>query len=155
MGRVPDVHRHQPADSLRGLRAVPPDQRAEGGGLRPECAGGRLPALYQATVRGAGWPCRRGRPKERAQRLAGRGGGPGALTRRPRGLTDLRGWPRPCRQRTGGNVDPHGPLAQLVAHLHDTQGVVGSSPARPTEEVQVRGVTPDLSLPRIPAWGTM
>src|SRR5580700_2536791 len=33
---------------------------------------------------------------------------------------------------TGGNVHTHGPLAQLVAHLHDTQGVVGSSPARPT-----------------------
>ena len=25
-----------------------------------------------------------------------------------------------------------GPLAQLVAHLHDTQGVRGSSPLRPT-----------------------
>ncbi len=31
-----------------------------------------------------------------------------------------------------GNVTRYGPLAQLVAHLHDTQGVVGSSPARPT-----------------------
>ncbi len=28
----------------------------------------------------------------------------------------------------------YGPLAQLVAHLHDTQGVVGSSPARPTRK---------------------
>src|ERR1700681_4115642 len=34
---------------------------------------------------------------------------------------------------TGGNVLTHGPLAQLVAHLHDTQGVVGSSPERPTQ----------------------
>ncbi len=28
-----------------------------------------------------------------------------------------------------------GPLAQLVAHLHDAQGVRGSSPLRPTEKV--------------------
>ena len=28
-----------------------------------------------------------------------------------------------------------GPLAQLVAHLHDAQGVRGSSPLRPTIEV--------------------
>jgi hypothetical protein len=27
-----------------------------------------------------------------------------------------------------------GPLAQLVAHLHDAQGVTGSSPVRPTSE---------------------
>jgi hypothetical protein len=27
-----------------------------------------------------------------------------------------------------------GPLAQLVAHLHDAQGVTGSSPVRPTKE---------------------
>jgi hypothetical protein len=27
---------------------------------------------------------------------------------------------------------PYGPLAQLVAHLHDAQGVTGSSPVRPT-----------------------
>ena len=27
----------------------------------------------------------------------------------------------------------HGPLAQLVAHLHDAQGVTGSSPVRPTD----------------------
>ena len=26
-----------------------------------------------------------------------------------------------------------GPLAQLVAHLHDAQGVRGSSPLRPTD----------------------
>jgi hypothetical protein len=31
-----------------------------------------------------------------------------------------------------------GPLAQLVAHLHDAQGVTGSSPVRPTRKVQVR-----------------
>src|SRR5438132_6405050 len=30
------------------------------------------------------------------------------------------------------NVRFHGPLAQLVAHLHDAQGVGGSSPSRPT-----------------------
>jgi hypothetical protein len=28
-----------------------------------------------------------------------------------------------------------GPLAQLVAHLHDAQGVRGSSPLRPTRVV--------------------
>jgi hypothetical protein len=27
-----------------------------------------------------------------------------------------------------------GPLAQLVAHLHDAQGVTGSSPVRPTKK---------------------
>src|SRR5665811_1686804 len=31
-----------------------------------------------------------------------------------------------------GIVLLHGPLAQLVAHLHDAQGVTGSSPVRPT-----------------------
>ncbi len=30
-----------------------------------------------------------------------------------------------------------GPLAQLVAHLHDAQGVRGSSPLRPTTEMLV------------------
>jgi hypothetical protein len=39
----------------------------------------------------------------------------------------------------GGTVRCLGPLAQLVAHLHDTQGVVGSSPARPTEKLQFAG----------------
>ena len=34
-----------------------------------------------------------------------------------------------------------GPLAQLVAHLHDAQGVTGSSPVRPTRKVQVRALT--------------
>jgi hypothetical protein len=54
--------------------------------------------------------------------------------------------------RAGGSVIPHGPLAQLVAHLHDTQGVVGSSPARPTRKDQVngtecaRGTSPDVGL---------
>src|ERR1700722_5194194 len=38
-----------------------------------------------------------------------------------------------------GMVPPYGPLAQLVAHLHDTQGVVGSSPARPTEKTPMPG----------------
>ena len=52
-----------------------------------------------------------------------------------------------------GIVVGDGPLAQLVAHLHDAQGVVGSSPARPTEKVQVRGATPDPSLPRFPRLG--
>ena len=33
---------------------------------------------------------------------------------------------------SSGIVVPHGPLAQLVAHLHDAQGVRGSSPLRPT-----------------------
>ena len=32
----------------------------------------------------------------------------------------------------GGRVRMEGPLAQLVAHLHDAQGVTGSSPVRPT-----------------------
>jgi hypothetical protein len=32
-----------------------------------------------------------------------------------------------------------GPLAQLVAHLHDAQGVTGSSPVRPTKKFLVRG----------------
>jgi hypothetical protein len=31
-----------------------------------------------------------------------------------------------------------GPLAQLVAHLHDAQGVTGSSPVRPTTKDQFR-----------------
>jgi len=38
-----------------------------------------------------------------------------------------------------GNVRGSGPLAQLVAHLHDAQGVTGSSPVRPTRKVQFRG----------------
>ena len=33
---------------------------------------------------------------------------------------------------SGGRVAGEGPLAQLVAHLHDAQGVTGSSPVRPT-----------------------
>src|ERR1035437_3346826 len=51
-----------------------------------------------------------------------------------------------------GIVLVHGPLAQLVAHLHDTQGVVGSSPARPTRKDQVnstmraRGRLPKVAL---------
>ncbi len=40
---------------------------------------------------------------------------------------------------TGGTLQIHGPLAQLVAHLHDAQGVTGSSPVRPTGKEQVRG----------------
>ena len=35
----------------------------------------------------------------------------------------------------GGRVTPKGPLAQLVAHLHDAQGVTGSSPVRPTRRI--------------------
>src|SRR5208282_5142803 len=38
----------------------------------------------------------------------------------------------PIAPGAGGNVVAHGPLAQLVAHLHDAQGVRGSSPLRPT-----------------------
>ena len=37
----------------------------------------------------------------------------------------------------GGRVCRHGPLAQLVAHLHDAQGVRGSSPLRPTSSEAV------------------
>src|SRR5450759_2890698 len=37
-----------------------------------------------------------------------------------------------------GIVLLHGPLAQLVAHLHDAQGVTGSSPVRPTRKPQAR-----------------
>ena len=40
----------------------------------------------------------------------------------------------------GGRVTAEGPLAQLVAHLHDAQGVTGSSPVRPTRKVQVRSL---------------
>jgi hypothetical protein len=43
-----------------------------------------------------------------------------------------------------------GPLAQLVAHLHDAQGVVGSSPARPTQKLQVRRLALGLSVVLIP-----
>ena len=43
-----------------------------------------------------------------------------------------------------GIVLVHGPLAQLVAHLHDTQGVVGSSPARPTKKSLVRSFWPGI-----------
>ncbi len=45
-----------------------------------------------------------------------------------------------CRVELGcsGIVIAVGPLAQLVAHLHDAQGVVGSSPARPTPKSLVR-----------------
>jgi len=38
---------------------------------------------------------------------------------------------------SGGSVDRDGPLAQLVAHLHDAQGVTGSSPVRPTLTTEV------------------
>ena len=34
-----------------------------------------------------------------------------------------------------------GPLAQLVAHLHDTQGVRGSSPLRPTDRDGARAAS--------------
>ena len=46
----------------------------------------------------------------------------------------------------------YGPLAQLVAHLHDTQGVVGSSPARPTKNVpgQVAQLARDVVLSAVP-----
>ena len=40
-------------------------------------------------------------------------------------------WVR-IRWPAGAKVVAHGPLAQLVAHLHDAQGVGGSSPSRPT-----------------------
>ncbi len=36
----------------------------------------------------------------------------------------------------------HGPLAQLVAHLHDAQGVRGSSPLRPTDREAARTGSP-------------
>ena len=42
-----------------------------------------------------------------------------------------------------------GPLAQLVAHLHDAQGVTGSSPVRPTRKAQVKGVSQCSDRPRI------
>ena len=53
--------------------------------------------------------------------------------------------PRPRRcgrraERRNGLVvrsHPYGPLAQLVAHLHDAQGVTGSSPVRPTRTTRV------------------
>ena len=41
--------------------------------------------------------------------------------------------------RHGWYRRPHGPLAQLVAHLHDTQGVRGSSPLRPTRVTRSGG----------------
>ena len=41
-------------------------------------------------------------------------------------------------QRADGRVARKGPLAQLVAHLHDAQGVRGSSPLRPTPSEQVK-----------------
>ena len=113
---------------------VPAGQRAEGAGLRGQRPGGRLPAVGQATVRRPGRPRRRGGtqaelsgwsaleaspppgvaggPRDGAGRLTPAGGGPSAGVVRPGG--------------PGGIVVPHGPLAQLVAHLHDTQGVVGS-----------------------------
>ena len=41
---------------------------------------------------------------------------------------------RPGRTEGGDTVAAsRGPLAQLVAHLHDAQGVTGSSPVRPTK----------------------
>ena len=40
-----------------------------------------------------------------------------------------------------------GPLAQLVAHLHDAQGVTGSSPVRPTQKDLVRALTDSDFLP--------
>jgi hypothetical protein len=44
-------------------------------------------------------------------------------------------------------------LAQLVAHLHDTQGVVGSSPARPTRETPAQaGVSCNCTPVWSPAW---
>ncbi len=46
---------------------------------------------------------------------------------------------RPVHAGRSGIVDAVGPLAQLVAHLHDAQGVVGSSPARPTQKYLVGG----------------
>jgi hypothetical protein len=44
---------------------------------------------------------------------------------------------RPVHAGRSGIVVAVGPLAQLVAHLHDAQGVVGSSPARPTQNCLV------------------
>jgi len=46
-----------------------------------------------------------------------------------------------------GNVARYGPLAQLVAHLHDTQGVVGSSPARPTRKPWSDGLRDPRCVP--------
>ena len=40
-----------------------------------------------------------------------------------------------------------GPLAQLVAHLHDTQGVVGSSPARRTKSFRQNSSTTTTEPP--------
>ncbi len=51
---------------------------------------------------------------------------------------------------SGGRVWENGPLAQLVAHLHDTQGVRGSSPLRPTIESQLRGEISSEHLPQNP-----
>ncbi len=43
-----------------------------------------------------------------------------------------------------------GPLAQLVAHLHDAQGVTGSSPVRPTSKHPVQWLPFDLRF----TWST-
>ena len=55
-----------------------------------------------------------------------------ALSIRPRRFPSVHVVLGSARGRPSGIVPRYGPLAQLVAHLHDTQGVVGSSPARPT-----------------------
>jgi predicted RNase H-like HicB family nuclease len=46
------------------------------------------------------------------------------------------------RVSPGGRVIMEGPLAQLVAHLHDAQGVRGSSPLRPTDRLTSMFVVP-------------
>ena len=64
--------------------------------------------------------------------VAPRSAGPKGLAREGEAHQEAAGsGPGPVG-RADGNVARYGPLAQLVAHLHDTQGVVGSSPARPT-----------------------
>ena len=109
-----------------------------------------------------GWRCRPRSTRRRALGAHGRRSPwPRASPRRPRSrlvhalpsspprpdagphhIHGATGWfvvpERARRAGCGGRVDAHGPLAQLVAHLHDAQGVRGSSPLRPTSSDQVR-----------------
>ena len=145
MGRVPDPGGHQlaliPIEIYELSLRVSVFKVIT---LGHQCGHRRVPVVGQATVRPTGRPCCRSWSGIASSADGVRSSGRRRPCRRrcPRTIGRSRRLPGPVAgvgsRTAGGIVDRLGPLAQLVAHLHDTQGVVGSSPARPTRKPQVK-----------------
>ena len=75
----------------------------------------------------------------------------GIVRKAPVSAAVLRGRRGARAKCPGGRVVWYGPLAQLVAHLHDAQGVRGSSPLRPTRQLRASTAPPPRPRPgRLP-----